>query len=319
MSKGLKITALVFGVLLCLGLILGGIGFALGGMNSVQFGRDGLQIIDMTDRDGRVTIDETFPEATSLKVDVSAIREVKVVHGGDVFSVNGYVSEYGGGVTAEMDGSTLRVVTANNNGFWGFGTIGVNFGTDWIAGRDTYLTITVPDGFKLEKLDIDVDACELNVDGISADTAVIDVDASAATIKDVEFGSLSVDADASDCKLHGGKVDDFDADVDAGSFKVSGYTVSKSTTIDGDASDIELDGSFYGRNNVDMDAGDFDLISRISQSDITFILDSSAADIKINGEHISTHGDTKTIRASNDEQSVFEINADISDVNIAFA
>jgi hypothetical protein len=318
MSKGLKITALVFGVLLCLGLILGGIGFALGGMNSVQVGRDGLQIFDKADKDERVTIDETFPEATSLKVDVSAIREVKVVHGGDVFSVNGYVSEYRGGVTAEMDGSTLRVVSGNNNGFWGLGTIGVDFGIDWIAG-DTYLTITVPDGFKLDTLDIDVDACELNVDGISADTAKIDVDASATTIKNIEFGSLSVDSDASDCKLNGGKVDDFEVDVDAGSFKVYGYTVSKSTSIDGDASDIELDGSFYGRNSVDMDAGDFDLISGIAQSDITFILDISAADIKINGEHISTHGDTKTIRASNDEQSVFSISADFSDVKIAFA
>jgi hypothetical protein len=318
MSKGLKITALVFGVLLCLGLILGGIGFALGGMNSVQFGRDGLHIINKVDRDERVTIDETFPEATSLKIDVSAIREVRVARSGDVFSVNGYVSEYGGGVTAEMEGSTLRVVTANNNGFWGLATFGVDFGTDWIAGRDTYLTVTVPADFRLDKLDIDVDACELIVDGISADTAEIDIDASATTIKNVEFGSLSVDADASDCKLNGGQVADFDVDINAGSLKVYGYTVTKSTNIDGDASDIELGGSFYGRNSVDVDAGDFDLISVLSQSDITFILESSAADIKINGEHISTHGDTKTIRASGDEQSVFKISADFSDIKIAF-
>ena len=119
---------------------------------------------------------------------------------------------------------------------------GVNIGFLNPLNGTRSVSVVIPKDTPLKKVNINIDAGNIDIADLIADRAEIDVDAGNVEIKKATLGDLKVDTDAGNIDLNSCIIEDFDADVDAGNIEAKDCTIN-SGNVRTDIGNISLDGS----------------------------------------------------------------------------
>jgi hypothetical protein len=265
MSRGLKITMIVAAIVAAAGIALGGLGFALGGMQNVIVSMDGVKLLDETEGGEWVTVDETF-EKSEVREIVASLDMVNnlVIEKGDVLSIRGSIQKMNGGLAAKLEGGVLSVSSSEKR-INILGSI-MNFGDllDMIrntegSGDKNDVTITLPEDVNLSliktnlsfgkmtirdvktgALDVRSDSGDISVSQVLADKDIsIRSSFGRVAVSDATAGSLAIESDSGDIDVFGAELTDLiEVDSSFGKIRVGGV-YAKSLRIDSDSGDTE--------------------------------------------------------------------------------
>lgn len=146
-------------------------------------------------------------------------------------------------------------------------------------------------GLNTRKLSLDLDACELDLENVSAaeKKAVFDLDACTLHLQRCSFPETELD-------------------VDAGSFTANNTEIAK-LDCDMDASLVELDVCSLGDINMDIDAATLDMQGITLSGDMRLEGDASTIQIGIAGKKelysVILNGDANTLQVDGEKGSVF--------------
>lgn len=162
-----------------------------------------------------------------------------------------------------LDGSTLYIRYSSAKSFFHFG-----------KSLDKHLTVTLPESSRLEKLEIDSSAGDVNT-AVSAENLEIDCSAGDAVIRTEDpTDTMDLDFSAGDIRLEAGEIGKLELDSSAGDVE---FTVSRIGSMDFDVSAGSVKGELtsFDSGEFDISAGSLEL-TLPSDADFTAKADISA-------------------------------------------
>lgn len=120
------------------------------------------------------------------------------------------------------------------------------------AGNDHYhIDITIPEGTDLDGIAIELDAGNIDLNGVNSDSLQIDLDMGNIKVNSCEADTFRAEVDAGNIDLTGCRIDRITADVDAGNIEASDCTIHEGScetdlgniTLSGDIGDVRTETS----------------------------------------------------------------------------
>ena len=133
--------------------------------------------------------------------------------------------------------------------------------------ESTRINITIPEGMAPERLDMNVDAGDLNLRGIQVQT-------------------MEIQADAGDIDIENVGTQELKLDVDAGDIDVVDTTFTEGT-VDADMGDLKMKNVTFTGFTAEMDAGNVEIQSAVSLDGAELKLDVDLGEIQVNGQSSS--------------------------------
>ncbi|SCP97080.1 DUF4097 family beta strand repeat-containing protein [Anaerobium acetethylicum] len=276
-QKAIKVVAIVFAISLT-ATIIGGI------VNLAGFFINGL-----TGGDGKTT--ENFSEA----YEEDGIEGIKIES-----SYGRLVIKSGDGFLVEADGASSRFSSrVSNSGILVITNTGGNY--NW-AGKffggddefkDAVITVTVPEKFEVESLEIENGFGDL-------------------IMQDVACGFLKLKLGAGDCDVIG--VKSGRTDIDAGVGELSFIdVVLGNVNLNCGVGDISIEGIMTGENDVDCGVGEIDIRIEGNREDYDISVERGIGEIYLDGEK---QDDMKAGDSS--AENTLNINGGIGEVSVKF-
>lgn len=249
MKKFTKVSLIIVGVMLAVGIMFCGISSVMGaGYGTLyRMARNGdfnWRSWDVDDTTGETYLgsgDETAvnsfaaADVKKLKIDVDA-AEVRVNPSSDAENITvdleNAVSKY---YECGMDGSTLNVKYDTKN----------HFPSNHISNHQYHgpiLTITVPEGIELESMDLDIGAADMIFTTSKMNCEKVTIDVGAGTLETNGFnvdGKMVVTIGAGTVEINGGTYESVKLECGMGTFDMSG-TVNGDVTASCGMGDMEI-------------------------------------------------------------------------------
>lgn len=150
----------------------------------------------------------------------------------------------------ELKNGTLSIIQKNS----------VRLGsTGW---NDYSLTVYIPEGITLEKLDLNLDAGNLEIADIPCTEATVNCDAGNIELDNMEFTTLRVDVNAGNIEVTDCSADTVDINADAGNIRLNRCTIDV-FNADADAGNIDADNCTINSGEVNTDLGNISLQGEI--------------------------------------------------------
>lgn len=146
---------------------------------------------------------------------------------------------------------------------------------------DCKLHIIIPRGTKLETVDLDINAGDVDVNALEGKSFSLDVDAGDVDVTKINFEETNVSADAGDIKIEDSSLGRVNVDANLGNIDLKDVEFTTGN-VSADAGDISVDGTFEKLKG----ACDLGAI-RVDTPDpdaVDLDLDVSLGDIKVNGK-----------------------------------
>jgi DUF4097 and DUF4098 domain-containing protein YvlB len=348
MTKGTKRLTLICVIVLALGIVIGGAGLLMGGMQSVSWGAGGPKIFDENDASQMIVIDERYDGFKNIEINIGYLDKI-IIKEGTTFSVKGQVRESHGGLIAELDGGTLTVKNKSTGLILGGFSIGPFFNTEKTENR---LEVTYPAGTKLSSLNLNTDLSDVEITGLAADKAVIDNDSGdmkisgitgtkltinndlgdtllenvtegrieidnasgSLTLKDITGGTLFIDNDLGEVKAENIDVESADCNNANGDLTYLNFR-SGGLKLDNDLGETKISGVLEGISTIENDNGDLKLDLNQPENALSYDIDSDLGDTKVNGKAYG--GSAKN--SISDARNVLKINSRLGDVTLNFS
>lgn len=287
MTNTTKKVLMICGLVTLVGLILGTIGFLLGGVSDLSKLERKYSWIDLGGSSNMV--DRTC--------DLKAFSDIRIeCSDGDVDLVEG--DDYHLEMTYDETNGTPQVDVVN-------GTLVVSdWGRQWdrkihldIFGqghREAKMKIYYPKGKKLENVDLDCDMGTVTVSDSAVDKLKINVSTGAVTLKNVTAKTL-------------------DADVDMGTLEGQDLRTG-SSDLNLDTGSIEVDGTLKGKNRISCDMGEVNIKTSLPQSAYSIEADIDMGDVTIGDQTIS--GDY--VEKNNAVPNGLSLSCDTGTINVDF-
>lgn len=151
----------------------------------------------------------------------------------------------------------------------------VNFG--WKADSKGEIKVTVPEGTKLDKVDIDAALGEVDINKINAKECDVDAALGAIKFSDCKIDSIEADASLGDIELDDCEAGEARLNLSMGHAGVTGKI--DAVTVENSMGDIELDGDF---KEIDADC-DMGAVEVTCDSDFTGKIITSMGQVIVNG------------------------------------
>lgn len=330
MNRACKVIAIVASVVLGFGLILAGIGFIFGGMNSVILEKTGIKVLNSDDIGEIETVDETYTDVTNIKVDVSFFDKI-VLKEGDTFSVKGSNPKRLGGLEASLDAGSL-LVSDSRIGDKSIINIGFILPFSFAERSNQILEITYPSDASLNRVELDVDAAKVEITDLKADKIEGNLDFGDLTIKNTNSSVIIFNLDSGSATLENVECDSIDVDLDLGALEIDGLKTNK-TNIDSDSGSVDIkniesqgaeislnmgalkiEGMLLGNSEIEMDLGDAVLDLKQSRDETSYSVETSLGSVTINGNKNTGTIENRIPGSKNN----IEVSSDSGDIKITF-
>lgn len=185
-----------------------------------------------------------------LDVDLS-LGSVRIVYGEDYrVSCEG---AWTAGLDCESDGDTLRL------------TGSVSEMELVSSGEQAVVTISLPEGERLERADLHTDMGQVEVDEVPVDR-------------------LTVDSDMGDVTLSAVAAEEMDLTLGMGALTAKECSTQRSLQVSNSMGNVTLDGAFLGQTECELSMGDLSLTTLGSREEYEWEIDVSMGEFRLDGE-----------------------------------
>ncbi|MCL1847855.1 MAG: DUF4097 domain-containing protein [Coriobacteriia bacterium] len=272
MSKAIRNLLILAGVLVIVGAIIAGAGFALGGMRSINLTREGPIVIGADSRDMMV-VDEKYSKITALDVSMD-LGEFELVEG-DSFSLTGrYTSGIQQFEVTEKNGVlTIRLKQISRIGI---GYIGVN-------GFHDQLTFTYPKGTKFTSVEVSLSLGSLSARNLEAETLRVTLDLGEFSGNTITAESMYAQLNLGGCTINGLTITkDGSFKLDSGSLSLRNATANN-LVMKNNLGGVDYSGTLTGTCRADLDLGSLSLKLDNKEGEVDYHAKADLGSIKVNG------------------------------------
>lgn len=287
MTNTTKKVLMVCGLITLVGLILGTIGFLLGGVSDLSKLERKYSWIDLGGSSNMVNRGYDLEAFSDIRIECSD-GEVDLVEGDD------YHLE----MTYDEANGTPQIDVMN-------GTLAISdWGRQWdrkihfnIFGKESgeaKIKIYYPKGKKLKNVDLDCDMGIVTVSDSTVDKLKINVSTGTVTLKNITAKTL-------------------DADVDMGSLEGQELRTG-SSELKLDTGSIDVDGTLKGRNRISCDMGEVNIKTSLPQSAYSIEADIDMGEVTIGNQTVSGN----YVEKNNAVQNGLSLSCDTGTINVDF-
>ncbi|HBT95829.1 MAG TPA: hypothetical protein DEB24_07015 [Coriobacteriia bacterium] len=291
MSKRIRNFLIIAAVLIVVGGVVSGIGFALGGMIPVSIGGGGIHVAGQGERN--TVVDESFRNLSSVEINTD-ILELELRQG-DAFRLEGTydasavtldISESGGGLRIDSRSASSGFFGWN----WGFG----NFGFNTTVNK---LVLTYPADTGFDSVSIKNDLGSLKIDGLSTKSLRAQLDAGYFKGSNISADTVDVDMNLGGCDITGLVVNNTTKfKMDAGSLNLIDSSL-KDPDIKLNLGGFDYSGALNGSGRLTLDLGSLNLDLTNKEADLGYDIATDLGSINMNGRGlgspVSTRSDTR--------------------------
>ena len=158
---------------------------------------------------------------------------------------------------------------------------------------NTRIVITVPDGIIPERMEVDVDAGDLDLKGI-------------------QVQAMDIQADAGDIDLEGVGTQNLKMDVNAGDIDVTDTTFTDGK-IEVDMGDLSMKNVTFTGLDTEMDAGDVEIHSAVPLDDAEMDLEVDLGEVRVNGQT-----SRRSFHQQGSSGARLSVTADLGDIKVSW-
>ena len=194
--------------------------------------------------------------------------------------------------TVKIDGSELRIEQKSSENLHN----GRNW-RNWAINSHAEITVTVPQGTKIGRIDMDGSVGDIRLENIEAD-------------------DIKINGSVGDCKLDGVRSASTDSETSTGSFKADncelGEFRSSSSTGECEVKDSSLESA-----DINTSTGGVDLNLKGSENDYYYDLSTSVGDIDVDGADIDSDDEDYNTSKTGD-QKLIKADTSVGGISISF-
>lgn len=307
--KGL--TKLIVGIaapLLAVGIVLSGVGWAMGADTSIQVpvgseqihvGWDGIHLSGWSSSyvtDTAVVEDLALPSFTRLDVELS--NGAVTVSSGETYGIR--LNSGSWKLQYSLENGTLKV--------WDEKLIGVQ-----ISERGGSVEIFLPDGAGLADADITNSLGSIELKNISVETLTAQADLGDITADGLRADSATLTAECGAVNLNGVEADELEADLSLGDMTATGLAVTDRLTVTNDMGGVSLEGELGEKVSVTADMGDISAVSSRAEQWYGYELSTDMGEITVNGQSRGTSVSQKG------GEGTMELHTDMGGITVRFS
>lgn len=307
--KGL--TKLIVGIaapLFLVGVVLSGVGWAMGAETSIEVpvgeerihvGWDGVGLSGWSGTSGTETAAAEEAElAPFTRVDVELSNGTVTVSSGETYGIR--LSSGSRKLQYSLEDGTLKV--------WDEELIGVQF-----AERGGSVEIFLPDGAELADADITNSLGSIELKNLSAETLTAQADLGDITAEGLQAGSAVLTAECGAVNLTGVEADELEADLSLGDMTATGLAVTDRLTVTNDMGGVSLEGELGEKVSVTADMGDISAVSSRAEQWYGYELSTDLGEITVNGQNRGTSA------SQEGETGSMELHTDMGGITLCFS
>ena len=307
--KGL--TKLIVGIaapLLAVGIVLSGVGWAMGADTSIQVpvgseqihvGWDGIGLSGWSSSyvtDTAVVEDMTLSPFT--RVDVELSNGTVTVSSGETYGIR--LSSGSRKLQYSLENGILKV--------WDEELIGVQF-----SERGGSVEIFLPDGAELADADITNSLGSIELKNISAETLKAEADLGDITADGLRADSATLTAECGAVNLTSVEADELEADLSLGDMTATGLAITDRLTVTNDMGGVSLEGELGEKVSVTADMGDISAVSSRAEQWYGYELSTDLGEITVNGQNRGTSA------SQEGETGTMELHTDMGGITLRFS
>ena len=307
--KGL--TKLIVGIaapLFLVGVVLSGVGWAMGAETSIEVpvgeerihvGWDGVGLSGWSGTSGTETAAAEEAELapfTSLEVELS--NGTVTVSAGETYGIRLHSGSRPLNYTGEY--RVLRV--------WEAQPAGVEFSE--LGGS---VEIFLPGGAALTDADITSALGSIELKNISAETLKAEADLGDITADGLRADSATLTAECGAVNLTGVEVDELEADLSLGDMTATGLVITDRLTVTNDMGGVSLEGELGESVSVTADMGDISAVSSRAEQWYGYELSTDLGEITVNGQNRGTSA------SQEGETGTMELHTDMGGITLRFS
>lgn len=307
--KGL--TKLIVGIaapLFLVGVVLSGVGWAMGAETSIEVpvgeerihvGWDGVGLSGWSGTSGTETAAAEEAElAPFTRVDVELSNGTVTVSSGETYGIR--LSSGSRKLQYSLEDGTLKV--------WDEELIGVQF-----AERGGSVEIFLPDGAALTDADITSALGGLELKNVQVETLNIQADLGDITAEGLQAGSAVLTAECGAVNLTSVEADELEAELSLGDMTATGLAVADRLTVTSSLGSVSLEGELGESVSVTADMGDISAVSSRAEQWYGYELSTDLGEITVNGQNRGTSA------SQEGETGTMELHSDAGGITVRFS
>lgn len=315
MKASTKKILIVSACLFAVGIIVFGVGLALGGRPGVEISSKGIYSGNRK-ADFYKSQKKQVEGFSNADISIDSTADISVLPSGDdhyyiEYMLDGsYKKPY-----CSVDKNTLTLKQKGSSGT--FGIIGFfSFGTD----PNGYIRLYVPKGKKIDNLTLVSDSGDLSFESLSSASAHITADYGDVTMKNSNLGSLELDLGNGDVKLTDTQAKDLTLDNKYGDATIKYFTCGSSKIKLG-TGDLYLDAAKSGNFDISNEYGDVTLLLPDLPDTYQFNLSAAYGSISLprdvpGGPSSRDDGDSQYYRTRGNGKYDIHVKSDDGDITI---
>lgn len=307
--KGL--TKLIVGIaapLFLVGVVLSGVGWAMGAETSIEVpvgeerihvGWDGVGLSGWSGTSGTETAAAEEAELapfTSLEVELS--NGTVTVSAGETYGIR--LSSGSRKLQYSLEDGTLKV--------WDEELIGVQF-----SERGGSVEIFLPGGAALTDADITSALGGLELKNVQVETLNIQADLGDITAEGLQAGSAVLTAECGAVNLTDVEADELEAELSLGDMTATGLAVADRLTVTNSLGSVSLEGELGESVSVTADMGDISAVSSRAEQWYGYELSTDLGEITVNGQNRGTSA------SQEGETGTMELHTDMGGITLRFS
>lgn len=307
--KGL--TKLIVGIaapLFLVGVVLSGVGWAMGAETSIEVpvgeerihvGWDGVGLSGWSGTSGTETAAAEEAELapfTSLEVELS--NGTVTVSAGETYGIRLHSGSRK--LQYSLEDGTLKV--------WDEELIGVQF-----SERGGSVEIFLPDGAELADADITNSLGSIELKNLSAENLTAQADLGDITAEGLQAGSAVLTAECGAVNLTDVEADELEADLSLGDMTATGLAVADRLTVTSSLGSVSLEGELGESVSVTADMGDISAVSSRAEQWYGYELSTDLGEITVNGQNRGASASQKG------EKGTMELHSDTGGITVRFS
>lgn len=307
--KGL--TKLIVGIaapLLAVGVVLSGVGWAMGADTSIQVPVGSEQIhvgwdgVGLTGWSSSYVIDTAVVEDMTLssftRVDVELSNGTVTVSSGETYGIR--LSSGSRKLQYSLENGTLKV--------WDEELIGVQ-----LSERGGSVEIFLPDGAELADADITNSLGSIELKNFSAENLTAQADLGDITADGLRADSATLTAECGAVNLTSVEADELEADLSLGDMTATGLAITDRLTVTNDMGGVSLEGELGEKVSVTADMGDISAVSSRAEQWYGYELSTDMGEITVNGQNRGASVSQKG------EEGTMELHTDMGGITVRFS
>jgi hypothetical protein len=308
MSKGLKNFTIICCATLVAGLCIGFVGFLLGGLQSVSADADGIHIMNTEDRARFDIVDARYESFRNIELDTTNL-DITLIPG-ETYAVKGQNLRQYGGLTAELQGDTLKVRSGKiMEGTW-FNFILPFYHDDMYNMK---LEITYPANATFSAIALKNNVSDLNISGLQTDSLQVKSDTGGIHLSEVTAGALTIETAIGDCRLDGVYAGVADINMNTGDGQFTDFRSGR-LKLKSNTGELAIDGTLLGESEIQADVGDIKLNLAQPKNQLRYKIIATLGEIQVDQRNIEGHHADQDAAGDN----ALEIESNMGDVTLRF-